>query len=115
MELINLHEVNQKKRLTKMLNWEDKNWINNYLNEPKVIKLHKKWGKSEIESIKIAIHLRRLINSADNADKIGTDKDTLRSIMLGMHERGKEVNTKEMQDAIKAFNYVVDLNREDKL
>ena len=91
-----------------MLNWEDKSWIRNYLSEPKVTKLFKGWGKSDIDSIKIAIRLRKMILLCENSEKISSDKNTVRSLMLGMHETGQEVNMKEIQDSIDAFNYVVD-------
>ena len=92
-----------------MLNWEDKSWIRNYLSEPKVTNLFKGWGKSDIDSIKIAIRLRKLISLCENSDKINSDKNTVRSLMLGMHETGQEVNTKEIQESIDVFNNVVEL------
>jgi hypothetical protein len=92
-----------------MLNWEDKSWIRNYLIEPKVIKLFKGYGKSDIDSIKIAIRLRKMILLCENSDKISSDKNTVRSLMLGMHETGQEVNMKEIQESIEVFNYVVEL------
>jgi hypothetical protein len=96
-------------RKTKMLNWEDKIWIRNYLNNPRVAKLFKRWEKSDFDSIKMAIRLRKLISLCENSEKINNDKDKVRSLMLEMHETGQEVNTNEIQEAIKLFNHVVEL------
>jgi hypothetical protein len=91
-----------------MLNWEDKEWIRAYLAWPKVVEMLEGWGKSKIGSIRIGIAMRRVILACEECDEpFDTDKDAVRTLMLGMHERGKELNTEEMEETIGLINEII--------
>jgi len=77
---------------------------------PATRELFESWGYSETRIIKCAISLRRLLVACeDREDKINADRDTIRQLMLGVHETGKELNMREVEEAVECINYLMDM------
>ena len=93
-----------------MLSWEDKIWIRSYLDQPSTRELLiDEFGKTKMETVKIAIHLRKLISDCEGMNKVKASKDVIRNLMLAMHETGQEIDVTEMNEIIEVINCVIDL------